>query len=180
MQLSALTLILAMAMATPQSPATVARPLLATAISAAPIYIEAKVQRIPLRTAATGTRLEVLQESDQWVQVQFNDPQFGRRVGWIEAKHLNNERPELQPLDLSVPQPNIVPAESPNTAGTTPPRPLPAATNSSLSESDIAEAIKTGAAKKHLSHVVGVYGFDVILSGAMGRIASAAREAAIA
>ena len=59
----------------------IAAPLLATVTAAAPIYIEAKVTQTPLRTAAVGTRLEVLEEAGAWVRVQFNDPQFGRRVG---------------------------------------------------------------------------------------------------
>lgn len=77
--------------------------LMATVTASAPIYIGPKVQPIPLRTAAVGTRLEVLAEEGDWVQVRFGDPVLGPRVGWVQAKLIRIERPELQPMDLSVP-----------------------------------------------------------------------------
>jgi len=36
------------------------------------------------------------------VEVEFNDPQFGRRVGWVEKKFVQIFKPELEPMDLSV------------------------------------------------------------------------------
>jgi hypothetical protein len=89
--------------------------LSAVVTTVAPIYIGPKVQPIPLRTAAIGTRLEVLVEEGDWVQVRFGDPVLGPRVGWVEAKLIRIERPELQPLDLSVPpeQPPSEPRRTP-------------------------------------------------------------------
>jgi hypothetical protein len=78
------------------------QPLMATVTTVAPIYISAKTQPIPLRTAAVGTRLEVLAEDGEWVQVRFGDPLLGPRVGWVQASLIRIERPELQPMDLSV------------------------------------------------------------------------------
>jgi hypothetical protein len=73
----------------------VRRTVIATVISEAPIYLDAKVTRTPLTIAAPGTTLEVLQQSGDWVQVQFTDRTFGRRVGWVEARHVRFEQPEV-------------------------------------------------------------------------------------
>jgi hypothetical protein len=73
----------------------VRRTVIATVISEAPIYLDAKVTRTPLITAPPGTSLEVLQQSGDWVQVQFTDRTFGRRVGWVEARHVRFEQPEV-------------------------------------------------------------------------------------
>jgi hypothetical protein len=73
----------------------------ATAASVAPIYLQPGAQT-PLRVAKAGTLFKVLQEEGEWVEVEFNDPQFGRRVGWVEKKLLRISRPELEPMDLSV------------------------------------------------------------------------------
>ena len=73
----------------------------ATATSVAPIYLQPGAQT-PLRVARAGTVFKVLQEEGEWVEVEFNDPQFGRRVGWVEKKLLRIARPELEPMDLSV------------------------------------------------------------------------------
>lgn len=67
----------------------------------APIYLQPGAQT-PLRVAKVGTSLKVLQEDADWVEVEFNDPQYGRRVGWVEKKLLRISRPELEPMDLSV------------------------------------------------------------------------------
>jgi hypothetical protein len=80
-----------------------AQPLMATVTAVAPIYVEPKILPIPLRTAAVGTRLEVLEEAGDWIRVRFSDPQFGPRVGFVMAKLVKIERPELQPMDLSLP-----------------------------------------------------------------------------
>jgi hypothetical protein len=73
----------------------------ASVTTQAPIYLRPGAE-IPLRVAAVGTRLEVLKEEGEWIEVAFNDPQYGRRVGWVQAKLIRISRPELQPMDLSV------------------------------------------------------------------------------
>jgi hypothetical protein len=75
----------------------------ATVTAAAPIFAAPDAARQPLRVAAAGTILKVLKEEGDWVQVQFADPQWGPRTGWIEAKSIRISRPDLQPMDLSVP-----------------------------------------------------------------------------
>jgi hypothetical protein len=66
----------------------------------APIYLEPGAAT-PLRVAAVGTKLNVLKEDSEWVQVEFQDPQWGLRVGWVQTKLLEIRRPELRPIDLS-------------------------------------------------------------------------------
>jgi hypothetical protein len=73
----------------------------ATVTTAAPIFIQPGAQT-PLRVATIGTSLRVLQEDGEWLEVEFNDPQFGRRVGWTHKKLVRMSRPELEPMDLSV------------------------------------------------------------------------------
>jgi hypothetical protein len=73
----------------------------AVATEEAPVYLQPG-HVTPLRTAAPGTVFKVLSERGDWVQVEFNDPQFGRRVGWVMKKLVRLERPELKPMDLSV------------------------------------------------------------------------------
>jgi opacity protein-like surface antigen len=68
----------------------------------APIYVLPDVRRQPLRTAAPSTRLRVVEEQGEWLRVEFQDPQFGKRVGYVESKYVQISRPELQPMDLSI------------------------------------------------------------------------------
>ena len=77
----------------------------ATVTSDAPIFLQPGATT-PLRVAKAGTALKVLSEDGGWIEVEFNDPQFGRRVGWVEKKLLRISRPELEPMDLSVSQNN--------------------------------------------------------------------------
>ena len=57
----------------------------ATVTTNAPIYAAAQETPTPLRVAAVGTRLRVLSTDGDWVEVEYNDPQLGRRVGWVLA-----------------------------------------------------------------------------------------------
>jgi hypothetical protein len=74
----------------------------ATVTANAPIYIGAEVSQTPLRVAAPGTVLKVLQQQGDWTQVEFNDPQLGPRVGWVQ-RWLLTFNTGVQPMDLSVP-----------------------------------------------------------------------------
>jgi hypothetical protein len=75
----------------------------AVVTTAAPIFLLPDARRTPLRTAAAHTRLRVVEErEDGWVRVEFQDPQFGLRIGYIEARFIRIQRAELTPMDLSV------------------------------------------------------------------------------
>jgi hypothetical protein len=67
----------------------------------APIFVQPGAMT-PLRVAAVGTTLNVLKEDGEWAQVEFQDPQWGMRVGWVQTKLIQIWRPELQPIDLSI------------------------------------------------------------------------------
>src|SRR5205085_3147235 len=70
----------------------------------APIYEAAREAPTPLRVAAVGTRLRVISIADDWVQVEYNDPQLGRRVGWVLRYYVSTTNQDLRPMDLSVPE----------------------------------------------------------------------------
>ena len=91
----------------------------------APIYVVPRPGPTlgPIRTAAVGTVLVVLNEKDDWLQIEFNDPQFGRRVGWVEKKLVRIEDPALRPIDLSVPADPTRPRDAPPSSGTATPPP---------------------------------------------------------
>jgi hypothetical protein len=83
-------------------PALVSAQTTATVSQNAPIYIRAETMPTPLRVAAPGTRLRVLSESQDWLQVEFSDPQFGPRVGWTQREFVTmNGDATQKPLDLS-------------------------------------------------------------------------------
>jgi hypothetical protein len=81
--------------------ATPATAQTAVATTDAPVYLQPG-SVTPLRTAAAGTQFKVLSERGEWIEVEFNDPQYGRRVGWVRAILLKIVRPETTPIDLSV------------------------------------------------------------------------------
>jgi hypothetical protein len=76
----------------------------ATVTTNAPIYETAAETPTPLRVAAVGSRLRVvaMPEGD-WVQIEFNDPQLGLRVGWVLRHYISLTSYDLRPMDLSVP-----------------------------------------------------------------------------
>lgn len=67
----------------------------------APIFVKPGAT-VPLRTAAVGTALRVVGREGEWVQVQFNDPRWGLRTGWVRAELLDVGEDERTPMDLSV------------------------------------------------------------------------------
>ena len=76
----------------------------------APIYLYPDSSRVPLRTAAVGTSLRVLRSDGDWLQVEFNDPQFGPRIGWLLRAQVTINTPQTTPMDLSVPAKAPAPA----------------------------------------------------------------------
>jgi hypothetical protein len=58
----------------------------ATIIEAAPVFLRPDAQRVPLRTLTRGTAVRVLEEAGDWVRIEFSDPQFGSRIGYVQRK----------------------------------------------------------------------------------------------
>lgn len=75
----------------------------AIVVESAPITLLPDASRAPLRVAAKGTNLVILTDEGDWIQVRFQDPQFGPRVGYIQKKFVSIQSAALAPLDLSVP-----------------------------------------------------------------------------
>jgi hypothetical protein len=61
-------------------------PLLPTAVTTAtaPVFLRPDSSLQPLRQLPVGTRLRVLDQTNDWVHVEFQDRQYGRRVGYIQ------------------------------------------------------------------------------------------------
>ena len=76
----------------------------ATVTTNAPIYAAAQETPTPLRVAAVGTRLLVLSTDGDWIQVDYNDPQLGRRVGWVLGHYVSLTSHDLRPMDLRCPR----------------------------------------------------------------------------
>jgi hypothetical protein len=74
-------------------------------IQDAPIYLYPDATRTALRTAAVHTILRVITDVGEWLKVEYEDPQYGTRQGYVLAKHVRVNTPELRPMDLSVREP---------------------------------------------------------------------------
>lgn len=98
----------------------------AVVVTNAPIYVAAQETQSPMRVAAVGTTLQVVADQGDWLQVMFNDPQFGRRYGWVKRTYVRVADPTTQPMDLSVPSPAAQPPLQPGQQMRPPqPHPLP-------------------------------------------------------
>jgi hypothetical protein len=93
----------------------------AIATVATPIMFDATTARPPLRVAAIGTSFVVTHDLGEWLEVQYLDPQFGLRIGYVRKANVKIERAaSARPVDLSVPldgvpqtQPAQIPPEAP-------------------------------------------------------------------
>lgn len=96
----------------------------ATVITAAPIYVQPTTVREPIRVAREGSVLQLLGQEGEWCNIAFQDPQYGRRVGYIETQFVRIARAGLHPLDLSIAKASISLApDRTNSQGTVAPMP---------------------------------------------------------
>jgi opacity protein-like surface antigen len=58
----------------------------------AAVYLLPDTTRTPLRTLPPGTAVRILEEKGDWVRVEFTDPQFGRRVGYVQRKFVQKRK----------------------------------------------------------------------------------------
>ena len=77
----------------------------AQVIANAPIYVRPEILPTPLKVAATGTKLKVLKIPGDWTQVEFHDPSFGQRIGWVQRRLVKINQAGLEPKDLSLTEP---------------------------------------------------------------------------
>jgi hypothetical protein len=68
----------------------------AAVIENAPVYLLPDATRLPLRIAQAGSQVRVIQQSGEWSTVQFQDPDFGLRTGYIQTRFLR-----IQPADAA-------------------------------------------------------------------------------
>ena len=69
----------------------------------APVFVQPDAALQPLRVAKVGSALNVAGDvNSNWYRVEFQDPQFGRRVGYVEKRFVTAIGPES--VDLSVPE----------------------------------------------------------------------------
>ena len=73
--------------------------------TAAPVLVQPDPAMIPLRMAKEGSVLNVIASEAAWYRIEFQDPQLGRRVGYIEKRHVSVVAlPVQQPIDVTVPE----------------------------------------------------------------------------
>jgi hypothetical protein len=75
---------------TPQEPGTGSIGVAVTTATA-PIFLRPNATLTPLVQAPTGTRLRVLDQAGDWLHVEFEDRQYGRRVGYIQKAFVRLE-----------------------------------------------------------------------------------------
>jgi hypothetical protein len=57
----------------------------------APVFLRPDSSLTPLRQLPSNTRLRVLEEAGDWLRVEFDDRQFGRRVGYVQRSSVRVE-----------------------------------------------------------------------------------------
>jgi len=90
--------------------------LRATVTASAPVYIEPKALKTPLKTLDVDTAVDVLEEAEDWSRVRFPDAQFGPRIGFVETKLLEIVRPDGPPATVSTERANIQAPTPPTSA----------------------------------------------------------------
>lgn len=70
-----------------------------------PIYVQPDSNREPLRVAKEGSVLRSIRIEGSFTYVEFADPDYPRRYGYIQSRFVQELAPQRQePLDLSVPE----------------------------------------------------------------------------
>ena len=115
--LATVTSVGAFAQQPPAAPPGVRLQQSATVTTEAPIYLLPDDTRKPLRMLAPGTSLVVQRAQDDWLEVSFNDPQFGRRIGWIQQKFVKVSAAKALPPE---PVPSQTKPRDPKTAAPSP------------------------------------------------------------
>ena len=128
---------------------------------AAPIFVLPDANRQPLRVVRAGSTLRLVEQSGEWTYVQFSDPDYERRFGYIQTKFVQVMAPEpSEPIVLTAPeaerlrradQPVVKarPVVAPPPSLVAPSALLPAALPAHiLSDQDKADAVRLGSQQK--------------------------------
>lgn len=74
-----------------------------TLVADAPIFVRPEASRTPLVVGKEGSLLRVLADEADWYRVEFDDPQWGRRVGYVRKDDVAvRPEPSREPVDVSV------------------------------------------------------------------------------
>jgi hypothetical protein len=93
--------------------------------TAASVFVSPTDNQAPLRIAKEGSTLLLLDSDGEWYHVEFNDPDLGRRTGYVQRKFARMER-EPEPVKASNSQ-----TASPQNVQ---PQPTPSKSPSSISQ----------------------------------------------
>ena len=69
----------------------------ATTIVAAPVFASPDDRQPALRVAREGSVLLLLDVTGEWCHIEFEDPQYGRRAGYVQAKFVRIESTSAPP-----------------------------------------------------------------------------------
>jgi hypothetical protein len=64
-------------------------------VEAAPAYLLPDANRTPLRILPQGTSVRILEEAGDWIRLEFNDPDFGPRVGYVLRKYVQFKKQDI-------------------------------------------------------------------------------------
>lgn len=87
---------------------------------AAAVFLVPDAARTPLRTLPQGAVVRVMRVEGDWLQVEFDDPQLGRRVGFVRKEQVKPETPPAVPeavmaAPAAAPPAAVAPAVAPAT-----------------------------------------------------------------
>jgi opacity protein-like surface antigen len=81
-------------MVTEKTPATASSDgLVAIAKGQLPVYVRPEVLQTPLVVLPAGIRVTVLDDFGEWLRIEFNDRQWGRRVGYVQRRLVTISQP---------------------------------------------------------------------------------------
>jgi hypothetical protein len=104
------------------SPATAQSQQTVTLTADAPVFVTPSANQSPIRVGKRGSVLRLLDATDGWVHVEFQDPQFGRREGYVERRFVEISAPQQPAVPLS-PPPQSTPDRPAQRPQTQPPAP---------------------------------------------------------
>jgi hypothetical protein len=85
-------------------------PQTATIVATAPVFGSPNANQAPIRAAKEGSVLLLIDTNAEWTQVAFQDPEFGRRVGYVQTKYIRIDSAPLRTAEPASPQlPRAVP-----------------------------------------------------------------------
>jgi hypothetical protein len=78
-------------------------------VPSAPVFVKPDRTMTPQRLAKEGSVLNVIAGEGEWYRSEFQDPQFGRSVGYIEKRHVSVQAvaSQARALDLTVAESHV-------------------------------------------------------------------------